>query len=102
MVQQKVMRGRHTSGGGDLVAMSYPTLATPWTIACQVPLSTGFSRQGFWSGLPFPSPGDLPEPGVETVSRASLVLQADSLQLSHLRKLRHSSNSLLTTRSCAS
>ena len=37
--------------------------ATPWTIADQVPLSMGFSRQDYWSGLPFPSPGDLPNPG---------------------------------------
>ena len=41
------------------------TLATPWTIACQAPLSMGFSRQEYWSGLPFPSPGDLPNPGIE-------------------------------------
>ena len=39
--------------------------ATPWTIAHQVPPSMGFSRQGYWSGLPFPSPGDLPNPGIE-------------------------------------
>ena len=39
--------------------------ATPWTVAYQVPLSVGFSRQEFWSGLPFPSPGDLPDPGIE-------------------------------------
>ena len=39
--------------------------ATAWTIACQVPLSMGFSRQEYWSGLPFPSPGDLPNPGIE-------------------------------------
>ena len=37
-----------------------PTLATPWTVAHQAPLSMRFSRQGYWSGLPFPSPGDLP------------------------------------------
>ena len=37
--------------------------ATPWTVACQAPLSMGFSRQEYWSGLPFPSPGDLPNPG---------------------------------------
>ena len=37
--------------------------ATPWTVAYQAPLSMGFSRQGYWSGLPFPSPGDLPDPG---------------------------------------
>ena len=50
--------------------------ATPWTIACQSPLSMGFSRQEFWSGLSFPSPEDLPEPGIEPWSPA---LQADSL-----------------------
>ena len=42
--------------GGGLVAKSCLTLATPWTIACQAPLSMGFSRQEYWSGLPFPSP----------------------------------------------
>ena len=62
--------------GGGLVAKSCPTLATPWTIACQAPLSIGFSRQEYWSGLPFPSPGDLPDPGIELGSPA---LQADSL-----------------------
>ena len=49
---------------------------TPWTVARQVPLSMGFSRQEHWSGLPFPSPGDLPDPGVEPRSPA---LQTDSL-----------------------
>ena len=39
--------------------------ATPWTIAYQAPPFMGFSRQGYWSGLPFPSPGDLPDPGIE-------------------------------------
>ena len=48
-----------------LVVKSYPTLATPWTIARQAPLSIGPSRQEYWSGLPFPSPGDLPDPGIE-------------------------------------
>ena len=38
---------------------------TPWTVAYQAPLSMGFSRQEYWSGLPFPSPGDLPNPGIE-------------------------------------
>ena len=38
---------------------------TPWTVAYQVPPSMGFSRQEYWSGLPFPSPGDLPDPGIE-------------------------------------
>ena len=63
-------------GGGGLVAKSCPTLATPWTVACQAPLSMGFSRQKYWSGLPFPSPGDLPKPGIKP---GSLALQADSL-----------------------
>ena len=50
--------------------------ATPWTVAHQAPLSMGFSRQEYWSGLPFPSPGDLPDPGIEPRSPA---LQADAL-----------------------
>ena len=49
---------------------------TPWTVAWQSPLSIRFSRQGYWSGLPFPFPGDLPDPGIEPGSPA---LQADSL-----------------------
>ena len=43
-------------GGGGLVAKSWPTLVTPWTVAHQAPLSMGFPRQEYWSGLPFPSP----------------------------------------------
>ena len=50
--------------------------ATPWTVAYQAPLSIGFSRQESWSGLPFPSPGDLPYPGIEPGFPA---LQADAL-----------------------
>ena len=50
--------------------------ATPWTVAYQAPPSVGFSRQEWWSGLPFPSPGDLPNPGIEPGSPA---LQADAL-----------------------
>ena len=42
----------------------------PWTVAYKVPLSMGFSRQEYWSGLPFPAPGDLPDPGIETASPA--------------------------------
>ena len=49
---------------------------TPWTAAHQAPLCMKFSRQGYWSGLPFPSPGDIPNPGIESRSPA---LQADSL-----------------------
>ena len=43
---------------------------TPWTVAYQAPPSTGFSRQEYWSGLPFPSPWDLPDPGIEPRSPA--------------------------------
>ena len=50
--------------------------ATPWTVAHQAPPSMGFSRQGYWTGLPFPSPGDLPDPGIEP---GSPTLQADAL-----------------------
>ena len=53
---------------------------TPWTVACQAPLSMGFSRQIYWSGLPFPSPGDHPDPETEPKSPAS---HADSFALSH-------------------
>ena len=51
-------------------------LATPWTVAYQAPPSMGFSRQEYWSGVPLPSPGDLPDPGIEPGSPA---FQADSL-----------------------
>ena len=50
--------------------------AAPWTVAYQAPPSMGFSRQECWSGLPFPSPGDLPDPGIEP---GSPTLQADAL-----------------------
>ena len=53
---------------------------TPWTVARQAPLSMGFSRQEYWSGLSFPSPEDLPDEGIEP---GSSVLQVDSLPLSH-------------------
>ena len=55
---------------------SCQTLCNPWTVARQAPLSMGFSRQEHWSGLSFPSPGDLPDPGIKS---GSPTLQADSL-----------------------
>ena len=74
--------------------------ATPWTVACQPPLSTGFSRQEYRTGLPFLLPGDLPDPGIEPASPVSPALQADSspqeedmqciswsLKVLHIRKL---------------
>ena len=66
--------------GGGLATKSCPTLGIPWTIACQAPLSMGFPRQEYWNGLPFPSPGDLPNAVIEPGSPA---LQADSLLLSY-------------------
>ena len=51
-------------------AESCPTLI-PWTVACQAPLSIGIRRQEYWSGLPCPPPGDLPNPGVKPVYRVS-------------------------------
>ena len=61
---------------GGLVAKSCLTLVNPWTVACQAPLSMGFSRQEYWGRLPVPSPGDLPDPGIEPRSPA---LKEDSL-----------------------
>ena len=56
---------------------------TLWTVACQAPLFTEFSRQEYWSTLLCPPPGDLPDPGIETVSSVTPMLQVDSLPLSH-------------------
>ena len=56
--------------------LQYDSFMTPWTVSNQDPLSTGFFSQKLGSGLPFPSPGDLPDPGIEPGSPA---LQADSL-----------------------
>ena len=58
-----------------LSCFSYVLLfVTPWTVAQQAPLSMGFSRQEYWSGLPFPSPGDLPNPGIKLASLRSPAL----------------------------
>ena len=66
-----------------LLTQSCPTLCDPWTVAHQAPLSMEFSRQEYWSGLSFPSPGDLPVPGIKPGSPA---LQADSLPSEPPRK----------------
>ena len=66
----------HHMGGGGLVAQLCLTLAAPWTVAHQAPVSMGFSRQGDWSGLPCPFPENLPNPGMEPGSPA---FEADSL-----------------------
>ena len=58
--------------------------ATPWTVAHQAPLSMVFSRQEYWSGLPFPPPGDLPDSGIEPAFLVSRHWHADSLPLRHM------------------
>ena len=54
--------------------VSVSVFLTPWTVACQAPLSVGFSRQEYWSALPFPPPGDLPDPGIKPTSLMSPAL----------------------------
>ena len=56
-------------------------IVTPWTVDCQAPLSMGFRRQEYWSGLPYPPARNLPDPGMEPVSLMSPALQAGSLPL---------------------
>ena len=63
------------------MAKSYLTLAVPWTVAHQAPLSMGFSRQESWNELPIPFPGDLPDPGIEP----GFPTLEDSLLLSYQR-----------------
>ena len=61
--------------GAPAYSLSHVRLfAIPWTVARRAPLSMGFPRQEYWSGLPFPSPGDLPDPGIEPASPVSPAL----------------------------
>ena len=81
MVFEDEVFGRSSGceGGALIVGLSVsrvPLFITTWAAALQAPLSIGFSRQEYWSELPFPSPGDLPNPGIRPASSA---LQADSL-----------------------
>jgi len=63
MGEKSIYINIHICGsGGGLLARSCPTLATPWTVAHQVPLSMGFSRQEHWNGFPFPPPGKSSQP----------------------------------------
>ena len=59
---------------------------TPWAIACQAPVSLGFSRQEYWSVLPFLPPGDLPNPGIEPTSPMSLALAGEFFTTESLGK----------------
>ena len=72
----KTPKGKGKGKGKGKSLSHVRPFATPWTVAHQAPPSTGFSRQEYWSGLPFPPPGDLPNPGTEP---RSLSLQADAL-----------------------
>ena len=60
--------GRFPGGADGLVTKPCPAFCDPWTVAHQAPLSMGFSRQEYWSGVPFLSPGGLPDPGIEPMS----------------------------------
>ena len=68
-----------------IVAQSCLTLVTPWTVAHQAPLSMGFSRQEYWNGFSFPTPGDLPNPGIKPLSLATLALAGEFFTIA-LRK----------------
>ena len=75
----------YSVGSSSAYAVCTPSLncvqlfVTLWSVAHQAPLSIGFFRQEYWSGLPFPPPGDLPDPGIKSESFVSPALQADSL-----------------------
>ena len=84
ILYQLSYQGSHSVQFSSVQSLSRVRLcATPWTVAHQVPLSMGFSRQEYWSGVPFPFPGDLPDPGIEP---GSPPLQADSLPSEPLGK----------------
>ena len=70
-----------------MCAQSQLIFVTSWTVACQAPLSKEFFRQEYWSGLPFPIPGDLLDPGMEPTSLVSPALAGGFLLLHHLRSL---------------
>ena len=78
--KQKITKCQSASSSVCCLVTKFNSPATPWTVACPARLSMAFPRQEYWSGLPFPSPGDLPNPGMETMSPAS---QVNSLPLRH-------------------
>ena len=79
---------RVDGGPGPLLSCSVLSASvTLWAVAHQVPFSMGFLRQEYWSRLPFPSPGDLPKPGIKPVSPVSLASQVDFLPAEQLGKL---------------
>ena len=76
VLQQRTGSKEHQSESEVKSLSRVQLFATPWTVAHQAPLPMGFSRQEYWSELPFPSPGDLPDPGIKL---RSPTLQADAL-----------------------
>ena len=78
-----------------LVAKSCLTLVTPWTVDPHTPLSMGFPRQEYWSRLQFPSPGDLPHPGIEIAFSVSPALLEDSSLMSYQAPLQLYANYIL-------
>ena len=86
---------KHQMRGGKIACVLSPfswvqLFVTLWTVACQAPLSMGFSMQNYLGGLPSPSPGDLPDPGIESTSLVSPALQAHSLPAELLGKPEYS------------
>ena len=79
-------------------AQLYPTLCDPMECSPPGSLLMGLSRQEYWSGLSFPPPGNLPDPGIEPTSPASPALQVDSLPLSHLVSLQNKIITIITKR----
>ena len=68
VLRQYMFLGKYKNmchGGGDLISQLCLIFVTPWTVACQAPLAMRSSKQEYWNGLPVPSPGDLPDPGIE-------------------------------------
>ena len=88
--QQKKMGKVMTRDRKKVKSLSCVQLfVTPWTVAHQAPLSRGFSRQEYWSGLPFPSPGHLPDPGIEPKSLMSPALEGGFFTIEPLGKSQH-------------
>ena len=81
-----IKKSVHSRNNGESENLSHLVMSdsvTPWAVAHQGPMSMGFSRQEYWSGMPCPPPGDLPDPEMELASPAAPALQVDTLPLSH-------------------
>ena len=88
MIALHTVRERDLHDSCCLFTKSCLTLVTPWTLACQVPWCMGFPRQGYWGGLPFPSPGDL-HPGTEPAHLLCCQVNSFPLAEHHLSVLLH-------------